>query len=434
MSLTRIEIPQAFSGLFEPKRYKIYYGGRGGAKSHNFARALLVKGMQSPTRILCARELQNSIGDSVHKLLSDLINQHNLHTFYEVQKAVIKGANGTEFIFKGLKYNANEIKSTEGIDVAWIEEAEKVSDASWEMLIPTVRKPNSEIWISFNTKNITDPTYQRFVVNQTPDMQVKKVSWRDNPFFPDVLNAERKRLEAQDPTAYSHIWEGEPDLRRSGTIYAALVDKARADNRITEVPYKPNIPVVTAWDLGKRHGTCIWFAQMVGRELRVIDYHEAFGGDADIDKLAAHVLGKDYLYEAHYTPHDGKHERLGMKGSINDQLRKAGLVIREVTNLSKQAGIEKGKALLKEAYIDQARCKNGLHAMQHYHYEFDEARQCFKNDPYDDWSADASDAWRYLAIALDQRPSGKIIQPSARKVLTTTSNIHRNKVKLGRTS
>lgn len=431
MSVTRIEIPEAFRELFEPKRYKVYYGGRGGSKSHNFARALLIKGMQQPLRILCARELQNSIGDSVHKLLSDLISQYNL-TFYEVQKAVIRGANGTEFIFKGLKYNANEIKSTEGIDIAWVEEAEKVSDASWEMLVPTIRRDNSEIWISFNTKNITDPTYQRFVVNQSPDMLVRRVSWRDNPFFPAVLDAERKRLEVDDPTAYAHIWEGEPDLRRSGTVYAALIDQARNAGRITSVPHKPNIPVVTAWDLGKTHGTCIWFAQTVGREIRVIDYHEAFGGEADIDKLAAVVLGKGYLYEGHYTPHDGKHERLGMKGSINNQLRAAGLVIRDVPSLSVQAGIEKGKALIREAYIDQTKCKDGIHAMQHYHCEYDENRQKFKNEPYDDWSADASDAWRYLAIALNQRPSGQLGVVSQHKVLTSTSNVRRNKVKLGR--
>lgn len=434
MSKTRIEIPEAFRALFQPKRYKVYYGGRGGAKSHNIGRALLIEGMQKPLRILCARELQNSIGDSVHKLLSDLINQYDLHHFYEVQKAVIKGANGTEFIFKGLKYNANEIKSTEGIDRAWIEEAEKVSDASWEMLIPTVRKPDSEIWVSFNTKNITDPTYQRFVVNKTDDMHVRKVSWRDNPFFPEVLDMERRRLQVQDPIAYDHIWEGEPDLRRSGTIYAGLIDQSRSAGRVIEVPHKPNVPVITAWDLGKRHGTCIWFAQTVGRELRVFDYHEAYGGDADIDKLAQVILAKDYLYEMHYLPHDGRHERLGMKGSISEQLRKAGIRNKILPSLSVQAGIEKGKALLKEAYIDQTRCKNGLHAMQHYHYEYDEARQCFKNDPYDDWSADASDAWRYLAIAMDQRPNLTNTISSTRKVLTSTSNIQRNRVKLGRTS
>lgn len=403
MLKVNLEIPEAFYPLLEPKRYKVYYGGRGGAKSHNFARALLYLGIQRPLRILCARELQNSINDSVHKLLSDLIRSSNLDSFYEVQKATIKGINGTEFIFKGLKYNANEIKSTEGIDVAWIEEAEKVSDSSWEMLIPTVRKPDSEIWVSFNTKNVTDPTYQRFVVNQNEDMLVRRVSWADNPFFPDVLNKERERLLNSDKLAYDHIWEGEPDVRRSGTIYAQLLDKIRSKNQITDVPYKPGVPVITAWDLGKRHATSIWFAQIVGRETRVFDYYEACGDDADIEKLAIVMKSKDYLYDMHWLPHDARHERLGMKGSISDQLKKAGLQNRILPAISIKAGIEKARSLLKEAYLDQNKTKDGLHAMAHYHYEFDEARQCFKDTPYDDWSADASDAFRYLACALDQR-------------------------------
>lgn len=405
MSQIQIQIPEAFEPLFTPKRFKVYYGGRGGAKSHNMARALLVLGMKNPLRILCARELQNSIGDSVHKLLSDLIFEYNLQWFYEVQKATIKGRNGTEFIFKGLKYNSTEIKSTEGIDTCWIEEAEKVSDMSWEMLIPTIRKPDSEIWVSFNTKNITDPTYQRFVINQDRDMLVKKVSWRDNPFFPEVLDKERLRLRTNDLEAYNHIWEGEPDTRRNGAVYAAIIDKARADGRIMPIPYKPNIPVTAAWDLGKRHATCIWFAQVVGRETRIIDYHEAHGSEADIDKLAAVCNKKDYLYDMHWLPHDGKHERLGMKGSISDQLKNAGIKNKILPSISVEAGISKAKALLKEAYIDSESTKNGLHALQHYHYEFDEARQCFKNSPYDDWSADASDAMRYLAIALEARPA-----------------------------
>ena len=418
MSDIEIQIPKAFSGLFEPKRFKVFYGGRGGAKSHNMARTLLIQGMTNPLRILCARELQNSIGDSVHRLLADLVAEYKLDHFYEVQKAAIKGKNGTEFIFKGLKYNSTEIKSTEGIDICWIEEAEKVSDASWEMLIPTIRKPDSEIWISFNTKNITDPTYQRFVVKQDDDMLVKKVSWRDNPFFPDVLEKERVRLAKSDPVAYMHVWEGEPDTRRSGSIYATLIDKAREAGRFMPIPWKPGIPVIAAWDLGKRHGTCIWWMQTVGREPRVFDYYEAFGDDADIAKLADVVNGKDYQNSTHWLPHDAKHERLGMKGSIHDQLKQAGLTVKMLPNLSKEAGINKAKSLLKECYFDTESTKNGIHAMQHYHYEYDEARQCFKNTPYDDWAADASDAFRYLAIAAEQRPlqNAATFQPITRPV------------------
>lgn len=416
---TEIVLPRAFADLAKPKRFKVYYGGRGGAKSHNMARALLIQGMAKPLRILCARELQNSIGDSVHRLLADLIGEYKLDYFYEVQKAAIKGKNGTEFIFKGLKYNSTEIKSTEGVDIAWIEEAEKVSDMSWEMLTPTIRKPNSEIWVSFNTKNVTDPTYQRFIVKQDDDMLVKKVSYKDNPFFPDVLELERKRLQTNDYEAYLHIWEGEPDTRRSGSVYATLIDKARAAGRFMNIPYKAGVPVIAAWDLGKRHATCIWWAQIVGREARIFDYHEAHGNDADIEKLADVVRKREYLNDTHYLPHDGKHERLGMKGSIHDQLKQAGINVKMLpTGISVEAGINKGKALLKEVFIDTESTKNGIHAMQHYHYEFDEARQCFKNSPYDDWSADASDAFRYLAIALEQKPlqNAATHQPVTRKV------------------
>ena len=164
--MTKLQIPSAFQELFKPHRYKVLYGGRGGAKSESIVRALLLIGAQKKTRILCARELQGSIQDSVHKLLADIIYSHpTLDAFYEVQKAAIIGKNGTEFLFKGLKHNITEVKSMAGVDICFVEEAEKVSDQSWEVLIPTIRKDGSEIWISFNPKNLTDPTYQRFVVN-----------------------------------------------------------------------------------------------------------------------------------------------------------------------------------------------------------------------------------------------------------------------------
>ncbi len=211
------EIPEVFEDLFKPKRYKIYYGGRGGAKSWGFADALLIKGTQAKLRILCTRELQKSITDSVHKLLSDRIGTLGLDEFYKIQNKSIDGINGTEFLFNGLKHNAREIKSTEGIDICWAEEAENISANSWEVLIPTIRKEGSEIWISFNTNQPTDETYKRFIFSPPSDSIVKKVSYKDNPFFPDVLEYERQELLKRDPKAYEHIWEGEFDTRFSGT-------------------------------------------------------------------------------------------------------------------------------------------------------------------------------------------------------------------------
>src|SRR5574343_528053 len=195
MTALDIDFPKAFFPLFDPKRYKVFYGGRGGGKSWAFALALLTIGLNRPIRVLCARELQVSIQDSVHKLLSDIINKYpGMAAFYEVQNKAIFGLNGTEFNFKGLKHNANEIKSYEGVDYVWVEEAQAVSNKSWEVLIPTVRKEGSEIWCSFNPKNATDPTWQRFVMNADEDSIVRKVGPEDNPFFPDVLRKEMERL------------------------------------------------------------------------------------------------------------------------------------------------------------------------------------------------------------------------------------------------
>jgi len=355
-------------------------------------------GMQKPMRVLCARELQNSIGDSVHKLLSDLIAEYNLEQVYEVQKSIIKGINGTEFIFKGLKYNSTEIKSTEGIDVAWIEEAEKVSDASWEMLIPTVRKPNSEIWITFNTKNLTDPTYQRFVVNADQDMLVRKVSWRDNPFFPAVLESERQRLKASDLEAYAHVWEGEPDSRRSGSIYARWITDIRTKGQICSVPYDRSSQVITAWDLGKSDATAIWFGQMVGKQPRVIDYYSASG--QDLEHYVKVIKNRDYNYQAHYLPHDSRQQRLGQQYSIEGQLRMMGLNIKVLPIAEVEAGIDLVRQFLPNCWLDSVKCKHGINALESYQYQWDETRQMFKPNPLHDWASDPADAFRYLVQAF----------------------------------
>lgn len=362
--------------------------------------------MQEQIRVLCARELQGSIGDSVHKLLSDIIDSYELNHIYDVQKATIKNKmNGTEFIFKGLKHNATEIKSTEGVDVAWIEEAEKVSQNSWEILIPTIRKEDSEIWISFNPKHPTDPTYVNFVTNADDNMLVKKVSWRDNPWFPATLDLERKRMMVNDPKAYNHIWEGEFDERHFGGIYATYVEKAREEERITCVPYKEGVPVITAWDLGKSDATVIWFAQVVGFQARIIDYYAA--NQEDLAHYAKVVRSKPYEYGEHYLPHDAGHERLGMGGSIASQLREIGIPNSIIKVGSVHGRIELARDLLKTCYIDKDKCKDGVFALTNYQYEWDENKQMFKKSPLHDWSSDSADAFGYLAQALardDNKP------------------------------
>lgn len=204
-----LDLPELLNFLRESHRYKVAWGGRGGMKSWSFARALLFMARQLRVRVLCAREFQNSIQESVHRLLSDQIELLGWRDDFRVQQQVITAINGSEFIFKGIKNNPHAIKSMEGIDICWVEEAQKNSDHSWKILIPTIRKAGSEIWVSFNPDEPTDPTYKIFIDNPPPAARVQKISWRDNPFFPEVLRKEKDYLMSVDPDAYAHIWEGE---------------------------------------------------------------------------------------------------------------------------------------------------------------------------------------------------------------------------------
>ncbi len=169
---------------------------------------LVARGANSPLRILCARELQSSIKDSVYRLLADQIAAMGIGGLYEVGKSYIRSTAGAEFIFKGLRHNAEEIKSTEGVDIVWVEEAQLVSEASWKLLIPTIRAAGSEIWVSLNPVNEADATYRRFIASPPVGALVKKVNYSDNPWFPEELEAERAYMARTDPDSYAHVWEG----------------------------------------------------------------------------------------------------------------------------------------------------------------------------------------------------------------------------------
>lgn len=219
-----LEIPAAFDFLFDPPlgeaRYRGAYGGRGKGASWSFARALLTHGAAQPLRILCAREFMSSLRDSVHQLLTDQIELMRLGRFYRVQETGIYGVNGTEFLFKGLKRDINQIKSLERINIAWIEEAHSVSENSWKVLTPTIREPGSEIWVTWNPALETDPTHQRLVVRPPPRSIIRKVGYLDNPWLPDVLDEEQRELAKNDPEAHAHIWGGELWTRSDAEVLA----------------------------------------------------------------------------------------------------------------------------------------------------------------------------------------------------------------------
>jgi phage terminase large subunit len=216
-----IQIPSKLQFFLKDKsRFKCVYGGRGSGKSESIARSLIVKSLQAEERILCAREFQISIADSVHKLLTDVIYAHGLDSMFEITKASIKSCKGSEFIFKGIRNNINEIKSLQGISICWVEEAQKVSENSWDVLIPTIRKKESEIWVSFNPDVKDDATYKRFVENKPIDCISVLCNYYDNPFFENTeLLREMEHDKQFRPEVYQNKWLGQNKQNSEALIF-----------------------------------------------------------------------------------------------------------------------------------------------------------------------------------------------------------------------
>jgi len=400
--VAKYHFPEKLGFLFKPARYKVLWGGRGGSKSWGIARALLLLGYKEKMRILCARETMQSISESVHKLLADQIDALKLTAQYEVQKSAILGKNGTEFAFCGLRHNIGQIKSFEAFDIAWVEEAQSVSKSSWEILIPTIRKENSEIWVSFNPELESDDTYQRFVVHPPTDVEgihaeIRKVGWRDNPWFPDVLRAEMEHLKAVDEAAYNHIWEGMCVQTIEGAIYAkelAEVDKAQ---RITKVAYDHSKPVQTFWDIGDRY-TSVWFAQAFPFEYRLIDYLEDEA--VSLQHYMKRIQERPYVYSMHWMPHDATSPQLGTGKSIEEQMRGMGFPVRIVPRLTLEAGINAVRTIFPQCWFDSDKCADGLQGLRRYQWAPEGKLGQIKREPLHNLASHPSDAFRYFAVAI----------------------------------
>jgi len=394
-----IKFPEKMQFLFEPYRYKIVKGGRGSGKSWSMAAALLIKGLQKTERILCAREFQNSIDESVYQLLTATINKYNLHPYYEVQaKKIFSKINGTTFSFVGLRRNIFSMKSFEGTTICWVEEAQTVTRQSWEILIPTIRESDSEIWVSFNPDMQTDETYRRFVLNTPPRCKLVEMNYQDNPWFPDVLREEMEQLKLSDYDSYLNVWGGQCRQSVQGAVYANELRKALENKQITKVPYEPNYTVDTFWDLGYSDYTAIWFAQMIGFEIRVIDYYQM--RLEDLEHYIKLLDKKNYRYGKAYLPHDGANKTIQGAGlSIKAQLEKAGY--RAVTHQreSKVVQINSVRTIFPKCVFDEENCVDGLNALRHYKYKVNETGQ-FSKEPDHDESSHGADAFSQLAIHL----------------------------------
>lgn len=404
----RIQFPAKLQNLFRPAPYKVLYGGRDGLKSWSIAQALLIIGAQPELlwrgrtqgpRILCARETMDSIRESVHQLLTDQIVRLGLERFYTPLQSEIRGLNGAEFVFAGLrKQTVSSIKSYEAIDICWIEEASVVSRRSLTILLPTIRKKGSEIWMSLNPDLETDAVYQDFVLRPPAGAWVCQTSYRDNMWLSPESQAKIAALKERDPDEYAHVYEGNTRSTVQGAIYKAEIRAAESDERIRDVRYDPTRPVETFWDLGYADRVAIWFAQRTPFEVKVLRYFDS--SHQSIDYYLQHMQTFGYVYGTCYLPWDGGTRNLGTGKSIEEVMRAKGFKTRVNRQLSVADGINAVRMLFPQMYFDSKNCADGLQYLRRYQWGPETALGQQRREPLHDDASHAADALRTMAVGI----------------------------------
>lgn len=339
-----IQIPIEYRPLFDPsRRYFAIHGGRGSLKSHTVARRLLIAARQSKKRILCTRELQKSIKDSVHKLLADIINEYGLTDFDVKKESIINTVTGSEFIFTGLRNNVTEIKSMEGIDYCWVEEAQSLSEASIDILTPTIRKKGSQIIFTFNRLNELDPVYVKFVLNKSNRTCVINVNYdvaQKYGWLPDVLEEEMKADKA-NPTLFAHKWLGEP-LSQSDNAIISRDDVLEAMNRTIEDDGAEEVGV----DVARLGGDRTVFWKRKGLKTTGTEEYTKLRTPKVCDRLEQFVsFNKDILLKIDDT---------GVGGGVTDEMMKRGYNVLAINFGAVASDEDKYPNLISEAWFQMS--------------------------------------------------------------------------------
>lgn len=410
MTTATIQLPAKLVPVFEGEAdVRGAYGGRGSGKTRAFALMAAVRAhmwdMQGRTGIiLCARQFMNSLEDSSLEELKEAIRSQDwLAPHFEIGEKYIRTASGRiSFSFIGLSRNLSSIKSKARLLLAWVEEAEPVTDEAWTKLIPTLREEDSELWLTWNPERKQSATNQRFRFTTDPRTKIVEMNWRDNPFFPDILDRQRLKDKRERPDQYEHIWEGAFISVAEGAYYARQLTQARDDGRICRVRADPLMTIRAVWDIGgtgaKADATAIWITQFIGPEVRLLDYYEAVG-----QPLAAHI---NWLRDNGYgraqcvLPHDGAaHDRVH-DTTYEGALRAAGFDVVVIPNQGTGAAmqrIEAARRLFPQMLFDEERCQAGIDAIGWYHEKRD-AERGIGLGPNHDWSSHGADAFGLVAV------------------------------------
>lgn len=412
--------PKKLQFLFKPSRYKFARGGRGSGKSWGFARALILIAASKPTRVLCTREVQKSIQQSVHQLLKDQIAALGLGAFFDVQETKILGTNGSAFYFSGLSdQTADTLKSFEGVDICWCEEAQSISKNSWNILIPTIRKDGSEIWGTYNPQLESDETHQRFAIKPPPDCVSVEMNYSDNPYFPKTLEAERAHAEkTMRIDDYRHVWLGQCKPAVEGAIYFDAMSQTIAAGRIREVPHDAGLKTHVIFDLGMADSMTLILVQKVASELRIIHYIEGTQrilADYSSELRALRLDDQPMNWGSVYLPHDGFHKRHQTGKDDASIMRGLGWSVEEVPNTGVNTGIDRAREVFPRIYFNKQRTERLVECLKRYRWNISQKTGEAAHPLHDEFSHGA-DAFRYLALVADSITNdewgGKLNYPS----------------------
>jgi|SRR6201985_1076897 len=415
--------------LFESARIKVAYGGRGAGKTEGFAIALILLSRAKKLRIVCCREIQNSIEESVKETIeANIISMGYEDEFTFTKKQIICKRTGSRFIFMGLRFNINKVKSLGRIDICWVEEADKVSKTTLDKLLPTIRGRSDleedrggpfgvgpEIWFSFNPDLDTDEVYKRFVLKRdllTPEFMIeantgekiqysiiKKINYWDNKWFPPDLRLEMEVMRRASEDKYLEVWEGNTKVVIDGAVYADELRDVLRQNRRGSVPYDPTKPVYTFWDLGHNDKTAIWFIQRVGLYFNIINFYQ--NNLKKINHYLDYMSTLGYIYGTIYQPHDADYETLASR-SIARLTRDAGYKVIVVKRPTKKAlGINAVRTVLPLCNFDEDNTSEGWQCLARYAYKVNEDDGVFSKEPEHDtpWSHGA-DGFQTFALSL----------------------------------
>jgi phage terminase large subunit len=422
----RVEVAEAFQPLCRPSRYKAAYGGRGSGKSQFFADWMIVQAVSRPGfRALCCREIQKSLKESAKRLIEMKIQSHGLGSLFDVQEAQIRTPSDGLIAFAGLQdHTAESIKSYEGFDVAWVEEAQTVSPRSLNLLRPTIRAGGSELWFSWNPRRKIDPVDEMFRGQETPtDSQIVRVNWDQNPWFPAELEQERLDCLRMQPDQYDHIWEGGYITVAEGAYFARHLADAKSDGRITDINPDPLLTIRIFADIGGTGGRAdafsMWAAQFAGPKIKALNYYEAVGQEA-----ATHLA---WLRSQGYTPdraeiwlpHDGAQYDKVVRASYETFFRDAGYRVHIVPNMGKGAAgvrVESARRLFPNIWFDETKTEAGRLALGWYHEKKDEERNVGLG-PEHDWSSHGADAFGMMCVVHEEPKKAQEIRYSKRGIV-----------------